>query len=103
MKTLVSLLALIALIAIGCKPAYAAERNYSISTLDVRPVASGNGTNTAIFRDKTGTNWLSISPTNATLQLKWQGTNYTAMSTNLWITNGGVAYPLKIRNGIFVQ
>lgn len=79
-------------------------RDYFISTLVVYPAADENGTNTVRVVDKTGTNWWAIAPTNAQQLVRWQGTNYTAlMNTNLFLTNGGVAYPVKIRNGLWVN
>ena len=113
MKTLVKLfnrftkplagigLASLVLLCIAAAPA---SRDYFISTLIVYPAATENGTNSVRIVDKTGTNWVAFSPTNAQHVVQWQGTNYTAlMNTNLFLTNGGVAYPVKIRNGLWVN
>lgn len=95
---------LVTLAVLCCIAAAPAARDYVISTLVVWPAAAENGTNSVMFRDKTGTNWVRISPTNANFETRWQGTNFTAiLRTNLFLTNGGVAYPVKIRNGLWVE
>lgn len=100
------LAAFLVFIALVCTSfaAAPAARDYFLSTLRVFPHPSENGTNSFLVYDKTGTNWVGVSPTNASLVTRWQGTNYTALlNTNLWLTNGGIAYPVKIRNGLWVQ
>lgn len=92
------------LLALVAAPATAADRDFKINTLHVTPTANGNGTNVARFVNKGGTNWIGIDPTNGNFYLRNNGTNFIAITqTNtLWITNGGVAYPIKIRNGLIV-
>ena len=99
-----AVLGLLLVATVLCFSAAPAARDYFISTLIVWPAATENGTNSVRFADKTGTNWVAVSPTNAQQIVQWQGTNYTAlMNTNLFLTNGGVAYPVKIRNGLWVN
>jgi hypothetical protein len=102
-KTKPGLFLLLACTAVLCIAAAPAGRDYVISTLTVWPAASENGTNSVIVKSKGGTNWWGIDPTNALLATRIRGTNYTAVyETNLFITNGGVAYPFKVRNGLIV-
>ena len=93
-----------ALVAFCCIAAAPAARDYVISTLRVWPAASENGTNSVTIYNKGGTNWVGVEPTNALLVTRYNGTNYTAIThTNFFLTNGGVANAVKIRNGIWVQ
>src|SRR5262245_24257519 len=93
---------LLALLTFTAGTAQAADRDYKFHTVQIRPKATSNGTSAWHTVNKGGTNWIGVDPTNGVLYTRINGTNFVAINqTNLlYITNGGVAYPIKIRNGL---
>jgi hypothetical protein len=98
--------AAIVIAVLCCIAAAPASRDYVISTLSVWPAAAENGTNSVIFRNKGGTNWWGIEPTNAAVKMRWMGTNYTGISwTNILVTNAAASSgrTLVFKNGLLVE
>jgi hypothetical protein len=97
---------LVAITAVMCIAAAPASRDYVISTLSVWPAAAENGTNSVLFKNKAGTNWVGIEPTNGAIVQRWWGTNYTGMRwTNINVSNpvAGGGLRLIFKNGLLVD
>ena len=89
-----------------CVAAAPASRDYVMSTIVGWPAASENGTNSVIFKNKAGTNWWGLDPTNARVGIRWWGTNFTGITwTNIDVSNpvAGAGKKLTFKNGLLVE
>jgi hypothetical protein len=81
-------------------------RDEIFRTVHISPSKSSPSTNAFIVRDKTGTNWLAIQPTNCQIAQNIGGLQYTGVTGTLTMTGGlGVlngASNLVFRNGLLM-
>jgi len=83
-----------------------ATRDVILRTLHITPSKSSPSTNAFVVRDKTGTNWFAIQPTNCQIAQNIGGLQYTGVTGTLTMTGGlGVlngASNLVFRNGLLM-
>jgi hypothetical protein len=78
----------------------------SFRTLQIMPARASNGTNALMVLGKSGTNWLSIDPTNANFTVRPLNTTtqYTAVTATFFATNPitGTCQTQYFRNGLLI-